>query len=77
MKPLKTNFRVLQNKAVKTVAGQSYEYTDHDRLLKKFGRLSVRNLIKLDMGFLCTKHKLAWHQKNSVSYLCLLATFNT
>ena len=47
---LKDKLQSLQNKAVRTIAGQSYEYTDHNRLLKEFGWLSVRNLIKLDMG---------------------------
>ena len=47
---LKDKLQSLQNKAVRTIAGQSYEYTNHNRLLKEFGWLSVRNLINLDMG---------------------------
>ena len=47
---LKDKLQSLQNKAVRTTAGQSYEYTNHDRLLKEIGWLSVRNLINLGMG---------------------------
>ena len=47
---LKDKLQSLQNKAVRTIAGQSYEYTNHNRLLKEFGWLSVRNLINLDIG---------------------------
>ena len=35
----------------------SYEYTNHNRLLKEFGWLSVRNLIKLDMGVFMYKRQ--------------------
>ena len=52
---LKDKLQSLQNKAVRTIAGQSYEYANHDRLLKEFGWLSVRNLIKLDMGMFMYK----------------------
>ena len=47
---LKDKLQSLQNKAVRTIAGQSYKYTNHNGLLKEFGWLSVRNLINLDMG---------------------------
>ena len=47
---LKDKLQILQNKAVRTIAGQSYEYTNHNKFLKEFGWLIVRNLIKLDMG---------------------------
>ena len=46
---LKDKLQSFQNKPVRTIAGQSYEYTDHNSLLKEFGWLSVRTLIKLDM----------------------------
>ena len=47
---LKDKLQSLQNKTVRTFAGQRYEYTNHNRLLKEIGWLSVRNLIKLDIG---------------------------
>ena len=44
---VKDKLQSLQNKAVKTITGQSYKFLNHNRLLKELGWLS---LIKLDMG---------------------------
>ena len=42
--------KALQNRALRTIAGQKFEHADHSRLLAEYGWLSVRNLIKMDMG---------------------------
>ena len=47
---LKDRLQVLQNRAVRAIAGQKFEHADHAKLLRDYDLLSVRNLIKLDMG---------------------------
>ena len=47
---LKDKPQALQNRASRTIAGQKFEHADHSRLLVEYGWLSVRNLIKMDMG---------------------------
>ena len=47
---LKDKIQALQNKAARPIAKVKYEDADHHKLLWQFGWLSVRNLIKLDMG---------------------------
>ena len=47
---LKDKLQALQNKADRSIAKVKYEDADHHKLLGQFGRLSVRNLIRLDMG---------------------------
>ena len=42
--------QALQNRASRTIAGQKFEHADHSRLLVEYGWLSVRNLIKMDLG---------------------------
>ena len=65
---LKDKLQSLQNKAVRTIVGQSYEYANHNRLLKEFGWLSVRNLINLDMGVFMykTQHGMAPEEFNQL-----------
>ena len=53
---LKDRLQALQNKAARTIARVRYEEADHNILLANFGWLSVRNLIKLDIGFSFTKN---------------------
>ena len=52
---LKDRLQTLQNKAARTIARVRYEEADHNILLANFGWLSVRNLIKLDMGIFIYK----------------------
>ena len=47
---LKDKLQALQNRALRTIAGQKFEHADHSRLLVGYGLLSVQNLIKMDMG---------------------------
>ena len=47
---LKDKLQALQNRVLRTVASQKFEHADHSRLLVEYGWLSVRNLIKMDMG---------------------------
>ena len=42
--------QTLQNKAARAIAKVRYDEANHGKLLTDFGWLSVRNLIKLDMG---------------------------
>ena len=52
---LKDKLQALQNKAARSIAKAKYEDADHHKLLGQFGWLSVRNLIKLDMGIFMYK----------------------
>ena len=47
---LKDKLQTLQNKAARSIAKVKYDNADHCKLLGQFGRLSIQNLIKLDMG---------------------------
>ena len=47
---LKDKLQALQNKLARSIAKVKYEDADYHKLLGKFGWLSVRNLIRLDMG---------------------------
>ena len=55
---LKNRLQTLQNKAARTITRVRYEEADHNILLANFGWLSVRNLIKLDMGISFTKNSI-------------------
>ena len=72
---LEDKLQSLQNKAARTIAGQRYEYTDNNRLLKEFVWPIVRNLIEVGLGMFIYKTQNGRHQKNPVNYLCLLATY--
>ena len=52
---LKDRLQALQNRASCTIAGQKFEHADHSRFLAEYGWLSVRNLIKMDMGICMNK----------------------
>ena len=52
---LKDRLQTLQNKAARTIARVRYEEADHNILSANFGWLSVRNLIKLNMGIFIYK----------------------
>ena len=52
---LKDKLQVLQYKAARSIAKVKYEDADHHKLLGQFGWLSVRNLIRLDMGIFMYK----------------------
>ena len=47
---LKDKLQVLQNKVARIITKMKYEDTDHLRLICQLGWLTVRNLIRLDMG---------------------------
>ena len=51
----KDKLQTLQNKAARSIAKVKYEDADHHKLLGQFGWLSVRNLIRLDMGIFMYK----------------------
>ena len=52
---LKDKLQTLQNKAVRAIAKVRYDEANHSKLLTDFGWLSVKNLIKLDMGIFAYK----------------------
>ena len=52
---LKDKRQTLQNRAAPTIANVHYDETNHSKLLIDFGWLSVRSLIKLDMGVFAYK----------------------
>ena len=52
---LKDRLQTLQNKVARTIARVRYEEADHNIFLDNFDWLSVRNLIKLDMGIFIYK----------------------
>ena len=51
----KDKLQVLQNKSTRSIAKVKYEDADHHKLLGQCGWLSVRNLIKLEMGIFVHK----------------------
>ena len=52
---LKDRLQVFQNKAARTIAKVKYENADHLRLICQLGWLTVRNLIRLDLGIFIYK----------------------
>ena len=52
---LKDKLQTLQNKAARAIAKVRYDEANHSKLLTDFGCLSVRKLIKLDMGIFACK----------------------
>ena len=62
---LKDRLQTLQNKAARTIARVRYEEADHNTLLANFGWLSVRNLIKLDMGIFIYKELNNMHPERT------------
>ena len=62
---LKDRLQTLQNKAARTIARVRYDEADHNTLLANFGWLSVRNLIKLDMGIFIYKELNNMHPERT------------
>ena len=62
---LKDRLQTLQNKAARTITRVRYEEADHNILLANFGWLSVRNLIKLDMGIFIYKELNNMHPERT------------
>ena len=62
---LKDRLQTLQNKAARTIARVRYEEADHNILLANFGWLSVRNIIKLDMGIFIYKEQNNMHPERT------------
>ena len=52
---LKDKLQVLQNKVARIITKVKYEDADHLRLICQLGWLTVRNLIRLDMGIFMYK----------------------
>ena len=55
-----------QNKAARTIAKVCYDEANHIKLLTDFGWLSVRNLIKLDMGIFAYKELNNLHPEQDI-----------
>ena len=62
---LKDRLQTLQNKAVRTIARVRYEEADHNILLANFGWLSVRKVIKLDIGVFIYKELNNMHPERT------------
>ena len=63
---LKDKLQTLQNKAARAIAKVRYDEANHSKLLTDFGWLSVRNLIKLDMGIFAYKELNNLHPKQDI-----------
>ena len=64
---LRDELQTLQNKAARTVTKMHYDEANHSKLLTDFGWLSVRNLIKLDMGIFAYKELNSLHPEQDIS----------
>ena len=64
---LKDKLQILQNKAARIIAKVRYDEANHSKLLTDFGWLSVRNLIKLDMGVFAYKELNNLHPEQGIS----------
>ena len=62
---LKDMLQTLQNKAARTISRVRYEEADHNILLGNFAWLSVRNLIKLDVGIFIYKELNNMHPERT------------
>ena len=63
---LKNKLQTLQNKAARAIAKLRYDEANHSKLLTDFGWLSVRNLIKLDMGIFAYKELNNLHPEQDI-----------
>ena len=63
---LKDKLQTLQNKAAQTIAKVRYDEANHSKLLNDFGWLSVRNLIKQDMGIFAYKELNNLHPEQDI-----------
>ena len=64
---LRDKLQILQNKAAQTIAKVHYDEANHSKFLTDFCWLSVRNLIKLDMGIFAYKELICILNKISIS----------
>ena len=64
---MRDKLQTLQNKAARTIAKVHYDEANHSKLLTDFGWLSVRNLIKLDMGIFAYKELNNLHPEQDIS----------
>ena len=65
--------QLLQNKAAKVITKMKYEDADLLKLICQLGWLTIRNLIKLDLGIhSCTKVKINFFQKQLETFMYLL-----
>ena len=63
---LRDKLQTLQNKAARAIAKVRYDEANHGKLLTDFGWLSVRNLIKLDMGIYAYKELNNLHPEQDI-----------
>ena len=66
MQTLRDKLQALQNKAALLIAKVHYDEANHSKLSTDFGWLSVRNLIKLDMGIFAYKELNNLHPKQDI-----------
>ena len=64
---LRDKLQTLQNKAARNIAKVRYDEANHRKLLTDFGWLSVRNLIKLDLGIFAYKELNNLHPEQDIS----------
>ena len=64
---LRDKLQTLQNKGARTIAKARYDEANHSKLLTDFGWLSVRNLVKLDMGIFAYKELNNLHPEQDIS----------
>ena len=63
---LRDKLQTLQNKAAQAIAKVPYDEANHSKLSTDFGWLSVRNLIKLDMGIFACKELNNLHPEQDI-----------
>ena len=63
---LRDKLQTLQNKAARAIAKVRYDEANHSKLLTDFCWLSVRNLIKLDMGIFVYKELNNLHPEQDI-----------
>ena len=63
---LRDKLQTLQNKAARAIAKVPYDEANHGKLSTDFGWLSVRNLIKLDMGIFAYKELNNLHPEQDI-----------
>ena len=64
---LSDKFQTLQNKATRTIVKVRFDEANHSKISTDFGWLSVRNLIKLDMGIFAYKELNNLHPEQDIS----------
>ena len=74
--PLLDKLQLLQNSAARVITKVKYEDADDLKLVCQLGWLTIRNLIKLDLGIFMYKSQNNFFQKQLETFMYLLIKSN-